>query len=148
MVQVKLQLAEGLRTTVQLRDHILIVDEPATEGGGDQGPTPTELLLASLGACAAITCKMYAGRKGWALEGVEIDLSMEKFKAVDYPTYSGAADFVNEFRQRITFKGDLTQEQRERLLQIAGKCPVHRILTAPNFLYEELALVDEAQVGD
>jgi putative redox protein len=148
MTKAKLRVGEGLRTTVQLRDHTLIVDEPAVDGGTDQGPTPTELLLASLGACAAITCKMYAARKGWALEGVQIDLSMEKIKALDYPSYSGAADFINEFRQRITFKGDLTQEQRERLLQIAGRCPIHRILTAPNFLYEELALADEARAGD
>ncbi len=147
MVQAKLRLDEGLRATVQLGKHTIIVDEPVADGGTDQGPTPTELLLASLGACAAITCKMYAARKGWALEGVEIDLKMEKLKAADYPSYSGAADFINEFRQRITFKGDLTQEQRERLLQIAGRCPVHRILTAPNFLYEELVLVDEAQAG-
>ena len=148
MVQAKLRLEEGLRATVQLRDHTLIVDEPVADGGTDRGPTPKELLLASLGACAAITCKMYAARKGWALESVEIDLSMAQFKAADYPTYSGTADFVNEFRQRIIFKGDLTHEQRERLLQIAGRCPVHRVLTAPNFLYEELALEDEAAIGE
>lgn len=148
MATAKLWLDEGLRVTAQLGTHTVVIDEPVTDGGTDQGPTPTDLLLAALGACAAITTKMYATRKGWPLEGVEIDLNMEKFKSVDYPGYTGTAQFVNEFRQRIQFKGPLTQEQRERLLEIAGKCPVHRILTAPNFLYEELVLPDEVTAGD
>ena len=147
MATAKLRLDEGLRATVQLGKHTITVDEPVTDGGTDQGPGATDLVLAALGACAAITAKMYASRKGWPLEGVEIDLKMERLKALDYPAYAGTAEFVNEFVQCITFKGPLTQQQRERLLQIAGKCPVHRMLTAPNFLVEELVLEDEAQAG-
>jgi uncharacterized OsmC-like protein len=148
MATAKLRLDEGLCTTVQLGKHTIIVDEPAIDGGTDQGPMASELVLAALGACAAITAKLYAARKGWPLEGVEIDLNMDKVKALDYPAYTGSAEFVNEFRQRITFKGPLTQEQRERLLVIAGKCPVHRLLNAPNFLFEELVLADEVEVGE
>ena len=95
-------------------------------------------MLGALGACAAITMKMYANRKGWQLDGVEIDLSTERYKAPDYPAYTGEGDFVHEFRQRITIKGDLTPEQKERMMQIAGKCPVHRALTEPNVMIEEL----------
>jgi putative redox protein len=148
MATAKLSLDEGLRATVQLGKHTIIVDEPVSDGGTDLGPGASELILAALGACAAITAKMYAARKRWPLEGVEIDLNMDKLKAADYPAYAGTADFVNEFRQCITFKGPLTQEQRERLLQIAGKCPVHRLLTAPNFLFEELVLPDEIEAGE
>jgi putative redox protein len=92
---------------------------------------------------------MYAQRKGWNLECVEIAVSMDKIKAVDYPAYAGTEEFVNEFRLQIGFKGSLTNEQRMRLLEIAGKCPVHRILTQPNFIIDDLvpseaSLVEEA----
>lgn len=139
MPKASIQLQDNYKTVIRLRDHTIIADEPASEGGTDMGPTPVELLLASLGACAAITAKLYANRKGWPLEGVTVNLSNERFKASDYPAYSGEADFVNEFRQIIEFHGPLSGEQRERLLEIAGKCPVHRILTSPNFVIDELA---------
>jgi putative redox protein len=84
---------------------------------------------------------LYARRKGWPLEGVEVDLSLERFKAADYPAYTGDSDTVNEFVQALSFKGDLTEEQRKRLLEIAGRCPVHRILTQPNFIIEKF--IDE-----
>ena len=143
MNEAKVRLDEGMKTSIQIRDFTLIADEPESVGGTNLGPTPKELLLGALAACAAVTARMYAQRKGWPLEGVEVDVSTERFKAVDYPGFTGTADFLNEFRQRIQFKGPLTHEQKERLLEIAGKCPVHRILTEPNFLFEELVLDDE-----
>ena len=91
-----------------------------------------------MGACAAITARIYAQRKGWPLEGVDIDLSTERYKAADYPAYTGGEAFVHEFRQRIHFRGALTDEQKIRLLEIAGKCPVHRALTEPKVMIEEL----------
>jgi putative redox protein len=138
MTHAHLTQTDGMKTTIRIRDHVLTADEPILDGGTDLGASPTELLIAALASCAAITAKMYAQRKGWALESVEIDVTMERFKAADYPSYTGEADRVNEFRQRMTFKGDLTDEQRQRLLEIAGKCPVHKILTQPNFMFEEL----------
>ncbi|MBE2271060.1 MAG: OsmC family protein [Anaerolinea sp.] len=142
MVNVTVRLEDGYKTLIETRNVTAVADEPLEEGGTNLGPTPRELLLGALGACAAITARMYALRKGWALEGVEVSVSMDKLKAADYPGYTGSSENVNEFRQMIHFKGDLTDEQRERLLQIAGKCPVHRILMDDNIIIEEL-LTDE-----
>lgn len=138
MAKVTVRLDEGMQAVLQARGFSVIADEPESDGGTNLGMTPKELMLGALGACAAMTARMYAQRKGWALEGVEVDLSTERYKKPDYPAYTGTGDFVHEFRQRIHFKGDLTLEQRERLLEIAGKCPVHRALTEPNFMIEEL----------
>ncbi len=118
--------------------HRIIADQTVADGGTDEGPTPKQYLVAALGTCTAVTVKMYAQRKGWPLEEVDVQVSVESFKAADYPDYQGDADVVNEYRQVVTFKGDLTEEQRLRLLEIAGKCPVHRILMQPSFMIETM----------
>jgi putative redox protein len=107
------------RQTVRIGPHTLIADEPLDNGGDDAGPAPHEWLLAGLGACTSITTKMYAVRKGWPLEAVEV--------SVDGATVEGT--FV--FTRHIAFKGELTDEQRVRLLEIANKCPVHKTLSGP-----------------
>ncbi|MFN8528386.1 MAG: OsmC family protein [Anaerolineae bacterium] len=141
---VHLRLDDGYKAIITTRGLTLIADEPPEDGGTNQGMKPTELLIASLAACAAITAKMYAQRKGWPLTSVEIDADFEKIKARDYPAYQGESDIIHEIKQRIIFKGDLDADQRARLLEIAGKCPVHRVLTSPNFLIEELLTEEEA----
>jgi len=97
--------------------HLLKADEEADKGGGGSGPGPHELLLGALGACTSMTLRMYAERKGWPLSSVRVVLT------------GAAADGKYAITRTITMEGDLDAEQRQRLLEIADKCPVHRTLT-------------------
>ncbi|CAA9479345.1 MAG: hypothetical protein AVDCRST_MAG65-1349 [uncultured Solirubrobacteraceae bacterium] len=108
----------GLQHEIEIRDHRLIVDEPASHGGEDTGPNPLELLAASLASCVAITIEMYAGRKGWDIDGLEV--------MCDYtPAERGSP---TRFELVTRLPASLDEEQRERLQVIAAKCPVHRTL--------------------
>jgi putative redox protein len=95
-------------------------DEPLEAGGGARGPSPHQLVLSGLWACTAITLRMYADRKRWPLAGVSVELQFNP----DGPPAGGGT----EIRRRITLHGDLTAEQRERLLQVANACPVNKTL--------------------
>ena len=108
---------------VRLEDgtHEWSADEPLALGGADCGPTPYQLLLSALGACTAVTLRMYAARKAWALQEVQVEL---QFNPDGTPAGGG-----NDIRRRITVSGDLSTEQRERLLQIANACPIHKVLS-------------------
>jgi putative redox protein len=97
-----------------------------------------EILLGTVGACIAVTTRAYAQRKGWALEGVTVNLEMERIKREEYPAYTGDAAFVHEIREDIQFTGDLTAEQKARLLAVAGKCPVHLTLENPVFFVQQM----------
>lgn len=114
---------------VRLKDgtHEWTADDPASLGGGDTGPEPASLLLASLGACTSITLKMYAKRKEWPLESVHVELSMKS-----------TAEGTNIDR-RIALGGALSDEQRERLLQIANACPIHKVLSGAIHIASDLA---------
>ena len=101
-------------------DHEWLADEPLESGGANRGPTPHQLVLSGLGACTAITLQMYAARKGWPLAGATVELQLNP----DGARAGGGA----EIRRRITLRGELTAEQRERLLQVADACPVARTL--------------------
>src|SRR5262245_23956491 len=98
-------------------DHRLTTDEPAAAGGEDAGPSPTRLVAAGLAGCVAITLEMYAARKGWELGDVEVTVDVE------YEHYT-----PRSFSTSIHLPAELSEEQREALLKIAGKCPVHRVL--------------------
>jgi putative redox protein len=137
MAQVNVRLDDGLRAVAAARNHTWMADEPPEGGGTDAGPQPTEMLLGALGACMAITAKLYANRKNWPLEQVEVVLDYEKFNRINYPAYTGSAPFVYEFHEHIVFHGPLTDEQQARLLEIARKCPVHRILENPVFFVDK-----------
>jgi putative redox protein len=100
--------------------HAWLADEPAELGGGNAGPTPHRLLLSALGACTAITLQMYAARKQWPLQHVGVEL---KFNP------DGTPESGNDITRVITLQGELSDEQRERLLQIANACPIHKVLT-------------------
>lgn len=104
--------------SIAIRQFELTADEPAAVGGDDQGPTPTELLLAALGSCKAITIKMYAERKGWPVDQVYV--------AVE----SHSVDKQTVITAYLTLAGDLSDEQRDRLRDIGDRCPVHRLLTS------------------
>jgi len=109
---------EGYAHALSIRGHELTADEPESAGGTDTGPNPQELLAASLASCTAITIEMYAGRKGWDLGTVEVEVD-----------HSSDAPGHARFDVLIKIPNPLPEEQQERLRQIAGKCPVHRALT-------------------
>ncbi len=127
---------EGLRTSVSVDGHVFHVDEPLAAGGGNTAAHPVQILLGALGSCMAITARLYAQRKGWPLQGVEIALDVERRRAADYPADAGDASFVHEIRQRITLLGPLDDAQRRRIIEIAGRCPVHRIIDSPAFFVD------------
>ena len=107
-------------------DHHLLADEPEAHGGTDRGLSPYGFLAAGLGACTSMTIRMYARRKGWPLAHVSVDVTHDKVHAQD--AEAAASDKVDVFRRRITLEGDLDPEQRDRLMKIADRCPVHRTL--------------------
>jgi putative redox protein len=136
-VQVNAGQARFLQN-ISVGPHSLQGDESVDVGGSDAGASPHEMLLAALGTCASITVRMYAERKQWPLEGVRIELSYAQTHS--FATGSGDVRNADEIEMDISFWGDLSDEQRERLLQVAGKCPVHRILTSSIPIRAKLAL--------
>lgn len=108
---------EGYAHDIELEGHDLRVDEPPEAGGTDTGPRPTQLLGASLAGCIAITVEMYANRKGWEVGPIEVDVEM---------SYEGPVP--NSFEVGVKLPAELSEEQRRRLLVIATKCPVHKVL--------------------
>ncbi|MBB96912.1 MAG: osmotically inducible protein C [Rhodobacteraceae bacterium] len=106
--------------------HHMPADEPVAQGGADRGPSPYGLLAAGLGACTSMTIRMYARRKGWPLEHVSVDVTHDKVHAEDASAGRGAK--IDLFVRNIRLEGALDEEQRQRLLEIADRCPVHRTL--------------------
>ena len=115
---------------VTIREHELTADEPKDQGGDDEGPSPQELLAASLASCTAITMEMYAQRKGWDVGDMTVDVKYE-------PAQRGSP---TRFEMLIKMPKELPEEQRQRLMQIAAKCPVHRTLEGEVMFDEELEL--------
>jgi putative redox protein len=112
---------EGFAHDVEIDGgHTVVVDEPIEAGGTDAGPTPTRLVAAGLAACTAITMEMYAERKGWEIGRVEVEVDVE---------YAGAAP--TSFAVTVHLPEGLSEEQQDRLLTIAGKCPVHKVIANP-----------------
>ena len=128
----------GYATDIAVRGHQLIADEPLEAGGTDQGPTPYDLLLASLNACTTMTLRMYADRKQWPLESVVVESSHSKIHARDCAECEATDGWVDQIHRRIELRGDLDEAQRQRLLEIAERCPVHRTLHSEVVVKSEL----------
>ncbi len=112
---------EHYTTKLSMREHVLVADEPKSHGGKDLGPTPTELILSGLAACTTSTLRMYADRKEWPVDRIDVVVSMHVVR-----TESGQ---TSHFESIIEIAGVLTQHQRDRMIAIAGKCPIHKLLT-------------------
>jgi putative redox protein len=112
---------ENYLTHIQLANHELIADEPESKGGKDKGPNPYQLLLASLGSCSAITIRMYAQNKKWDIGSVNVKLNLAQVQKEN--------EKITVIIRKISLGGNLSQEQRERLLAVAKACPVAKILT-------------------
>lgn len=119
---------EGYTTEIMIGPHHLTSDEPASIGGNDFGPGPYELVSAGLGACTAMTIQMYARRKKWVVDEVQVHLNHKKDYAADMEASDSRPTKIDQFERVVVLRGDLTDEQRQRLLQIADRCPVHRTL--------------------
>lgn len=120
----------GFEQTVRAGNHLLLADEPESAGGGDAGPTPYDLLLAALGACTNMTLRMYADHKGLSLASVDTRLRHEKIHARDCEECESTSGKIDRIDREITLHGDLDEAQRQRLMEIADRCPVHRTLTS------------------
>lgn len=118
---------DGFAHDLRIGEHTLISDEPESVGGNDEGPSPTRLLAGSLAACTAITVEMYADRKGWELPDLSVDVDVE-----GDPTKGEAV-----YRVLLHLPGGLTEEQTGRLVTIAGKCPVHRLLARETTIHTD-----------
>ena len=119
---------EGLLQEIEIGPHRLRSDEPVELGGTGAGPTPYGLLCAALGACTSMTLRLYARTKGWPLLQVFVTVRHEKIYARDCAECETREGRIDRLEREIRLIGELSEEQRQRLLQIADKCPVHRTL--------------------
>ena len=119
---------KGFLQDIRAGKHWMIADEPLRVGGTDKGPAPYDLLLASLGTCTSMTLRMYADRKKWPLDGVEVKLQHRRIHAQDCADCESENGQVDEIEREIEIHGDLDETQRARLMEIADRCPVHRTL--------------------
>jgi putative redox protein len=120
----------GFVTEILANRHSLLADEPTRVGGTDQGPTPFDLLVAALGACTSMTLRMYADRKGWPLEAATVRLKHGKIHAAECETCETREGMLDRIEREIEIEGPLDEDQKQRLLQIADRCPVHKTLTS------------------
>lgn len=127
--------------------HAFTTDEPLALGGDDAGPDPYTLLLAALGSCISMTVNLYARRKHWPVETVTVRLRQNRLHEKDCEECSNKEGFIHHIERSVSFTGDLTDEQRARLLEIAHKCPVHKTLTSKIIITEMKDYGDTAQIS-
>lgn len=144
MAQVVVTSGSKLRHTVQAGEHRFEADEPADAGGDDAGPNPYELLLAALGACTSMTLLIYARRKGWPLEKVEVRLTHSRIHARDCEECEQEDGYLDHVEKEITVAGPLTAQQVTRLGEIAEICPVNRTLHQTVHTVQTIRLMGDA----
>jgi uncharacterized OsmC-like protein len=127
-----------LRNDIESGTHRLVADEPAGAGGTDQGPTPYDFLSAALGACTSMTMRVVAKRENIPLEGVEITVENDRMYAKDCVDCLDKTGHIHRFSVAIKLIGNLTAEQRERMLSVAKRCPVNKTLTSEIRIDERL----------
>jgi len=138
MNEVTVSSLSNLQNEVRYGDgRTFITDEPASLGGEDAGPDPYTLLLGALGSCISMTVTLYARRKAWPLERVTVRLRQQRVHAKDCAECEATTDgFVHRVERTVTLEGNLTDEQRARLQEIAHKCPIHKTLSAEIVIVE------------
>jgi len=143
MARITAFIESGTSVTINGGEHIWYSDEPASQGGTDQGPTPYEMLLGSLAACTALTLRLYADRKGIALKWVRAEYEYDRIHAKDCEecesTEQGLIERVQAF---ITLGGSFDDAQRTRLEEIAGRCPVHKTLTHGMNIFDQVRFME------
>jgi putative redox protein len=125
--------------TARSGPHVLRADEPVEAGGNDTGPSPYGYLLAALGTCTAMTVRLYARQKKWPLEDVKVRLTHDRIHATDCAECETKEGKIDRIEKVIEFVGPLDDQQRQRLLQIAERCPVHRTLVSEIVIQSRLA---------
>jgi putative redox protein len=130
-VVASLDAEDGFSTAMKVGRHYLMADEPEEFGGRDFGPSPYEWISAGLSACTVMTLQLYAKRKGWPLENVQVHTSHNKTHAEDCKQCEQDGSKIDSFELRIKLEGNLSEDQISRLLEIAHRCPVHKTLAAP-----------------
>lgn len=129
---------ESLSTEIKAGKHHLVADEPVDVGGEDSGPTPYDLLSAALGACTSMTIQMYAKHKNWDLEEVTVHVDHQKKHKDDALKEGEKSAKLDHFSRKLQLQGNLTDDQKERLLEIANRCPVKRTLSSDIQIHSEL----------
>ena len=136
------------QTRIDTGDLALIGDEPVEAGGDGLGPNPYELLLAALGHCTVLTILLYARRKGWPVDGVSVRANHERLVVAEEIDGDVIRKKVERIVQEIALQGNLDEVQRARLIEIAGKCPVHRTITGDLEIVEREVDVDAAATSE
>ena len=137
----------GFTQEITIGPHRLTADEPIASGGTDAGPNPYDLLLAALGSCTSMTVGFHARRKQWPLEAVTVRLRHARIHATDCAACETREGMIDRIEVEIELVGPLTEDQRARLLEIAGRCPVHRTLTSEIDIRMQLRGADRSWTG-
>jgi Predicted redox protein, regulator of disulfide bond formation len=128
----------GLNQQIMASGHPLVADEPLDLGGSDTGPTPYDLLLAALGACTSMTLRLYADRKGWPLTGTVVRLRHQRIHAQDCKNCETQNGRIDRIERELHLEGNLEESQKQRLMDIAKRCPVAQTLESEVVIADKL----------